>query len=274
MFPKPIMDSIKRAKLPPSSQRGFLPFWLSRSPYAPVPDQEWNAEGTSVASEVSSPEDGHDMTDKEDRVSLGERTRVIVGGLIPPFRVALLLAVLFTGSLALVFALTSPHADQVAGEKQCGSSPDEARERGCLFEPQLSAWVPSQCGFDEIVHEFQETFGDMHVEWPWYWDTNITRRVQPAQVPLLQDGNFSVIYTTYHQSHDLHCLYCWRKVSYALEHGLEWMDARCHQFYHARHCVEHIGNSLVTEDDKDELQKWAYPLMYHNCFPIGSTTES
>lgn len=276
MFSKPIMDSIKRAKLPPSPQRGFLASWLPRSPYAPVPDREWNAECASAASEFPGSEEDHGATDRETKVSLGERARVIAGGLILPVRLALALTVVFAGSLGLVLALTSPGGPdaQVPGEKQCGSSPEEARARGCLFEPQLSAWVPAQCGFGEVVREFQATFGDMHADWPWYWDANATRPVAPAQVPRLQAGDFAVVYTTYHQSHDLHCLYCWRKVAYALEHGRGWMDARCHQFYHARHCVEHIGHSLVTEDDPDELQKWAYPLMYHDCFPIGSTTES
>ncbi|KAK8041684.1 hypothetical protein PG993_006207 [Apiospora rasikravindrae] len=259
--------------MPSSSRRGGLTAWFSRSPYLPVPDQETNTDGAAAASKAFDSDNGDDP-DKQEDLSLRDRSWVILRGLVPPFRVVLLLSVLFAGSLGLMFALTSPPAED--GGKQCGSSPDEARERGCLFEPQLSAWVPSQCGWRDVVDEFQEHFGDMHVEWPWFWDKNVTRRVLPGPegVGRLQAGNFSVAYTTYHQSHDLHCLYCWRKVSYALEHGFGWMDARCHQFYHARHCVEHIGGSLVQGDDEEELQKWAYPLMYHDCFPIGSTTES
>ncbi|KAK7952810.1 uncharacterized protein PG986_008538 [Apiospora aurea] len=268
-----------RVKLPSSSRRGGLASWFSRSPYLPVPDQEADVDGASTASKASTSDGGDDIPDKQEDLSLRDRSRVILCGLVPPVKVVLLLSVLFAGSLGLMFALTSPSAAAAGdgnGGKQCGASPDEARGRGCLFEPQLSAWVPSQCGWQDVVDEFQEHFGDMHVLWPWYWDKNVTQRVRPGAqgISLLQAGNFSFAYTTYHQSHDLHCLYCWRKVSYALEHGFEWMDARCHQFYHARHCVEHIGGSLVEGDDPAELQKWAYPVMYHDCFPIGSTTES
>lgn len=181
--------------------------------------------------------------------------------------------------------------------KQCGSSPEEAQARGCVFEQQLAAWVPRACAFPDVVEEYKENFGDMMADWTWYWDSNTTMEVPPEAVPDLQRGNFSVVYTRYQASHDLHCLYCSRKIIYALSKGVAMMDARCHQFYHGgrlafcpvdgirgatgtdhsiAHCIQHIGNSLILAEKGEEKKKqtWVYPLMYHNCVPLTSTQES
>ncbi|KAK3400718.1 hypothetical protein B0T20DRAFT_494693 [Sordaria brevicollis] len=160
--------------------------------------------------------------------------------------------------------------------KQCGSSPSEAQARGCIFEQQLAAWVPRVCAFPDVVEEYKENFGDMMADWTWYWDSNATMEVPPEAVPDLQTGNFSVVYTRYQASHDLHCLYCSRKIIYALSKGIGMMDARCHQFYHGAHCIQHIGNSLIMAEKGEEkkMQTWVYPLMYHNCVPLTSTQES
>lgn len=116
--------------------------------------------------------------------------------------------------------------------KTCGTSPEEAQARGCVFEQQLPAWVPRACAFPEVVGEYKDNFGDMMTDWTWYWDGDTTLQVPAEAVPELQAGNFSVIYTKYQASHDLHCLYCSRKIIYALSKGIKMMDARCHQLYH------------------------------------------
>lgn len=177
---------------------------------------------------------------------------------------------------------TTPPQPSHKEPKQCGTSPEEARHRGCIFEPQLTAWVPRDCAFPEVVAEYQDAVGDMMADWPWFWDPDASRPVEPASIPSLQAGNYSAIYTTYQSSHALHCLYCWRKMSYALEHGIGMMDARCHQFYHQRHCAYFVSDVLVANEERRELgqaddgplQKWSYPILYHNCVPLASTVES
>ncbi|KAH8785176.1 hypothetical protein F5883DRAFT_534375 [Diaporthe sp. PMI_573] len=176
-----------------------------------------------------------------------------------------------------------PHPNQNE-PKKCGKSPDEARQRGCIFEPQLTAWVAPECAFPEVVAEYQDAVGDMMAEWPWFWDAGLSQPVMSPEVPALQAGNYSVVYTPYQASHALHCLYCWRKVAYALEHGVDWVDARCHQFYHQRHCAFFIADKLLDAEewraagevleDEGDLTTWTYPLLYHNCVPLSSTMES
>ncbi|KAK2058042.1 hypothetical protein LY76DRAFT_463083, partial [Colletotrichum caudatum] len=155
---------------------------------------------------------------------------------------------------------------------QCGSSPAEARERNCIFEQQLGAWVPPACAWPEVRDEFLDVVGDMHAEWQWFWDKELTREVAAGEVPLLQSGNFSIIYTTHPQAHALHCLYCWRKVEYAIEHGAGLVDSRCHQFWHTKHCVTLLAEELTGQDEKH--RGLTYPLLYHDCVGLTSTKES
>lgn len=151
-------------------------------------------------------------------------------------------------------------------EKECGTTPSEARLRGCQFEPMLSAWVPPACSFPEIVEEYQLAYGDIHEIWPWYTDYNLTHRVTGAEIDALQAGNYSVIYTTFPASHDLHCLYTWRKVSTALGKGVAVLDERSIQFYHNTHCAQHVTDMLYHPETLNDT--WTFPLMYHNCVPL------
>lgn len=163
--------------------------------------------------------------------------------------------------------ITAPPASS-PGQKQCGSSPTEARERGCKFEPMLSAWVPPACSFQEIVDEYQLAYGDIHDIWPWYADYNLTQRVTGTEIDVLRAGNYSIIYTTFPASHDLHCLYTWRKVSHALGENLPLIDARSGQFYHNTHCAQHVTDMLYHPQVMNDT--WTFPLMYHDCIPIVS----
>ncbi|KAK0615236.1 hypothetical protein B0T17DRAFT_620031 [Bombardia bombarda] len=70
-------------------------------------------------------------------------------------------------SAAIIYLSTSPPstskhpqpATQKQKQKQCGSSPDEAKLCDCIFEPQLSAWVPEPCAFPEVVAEHESVVG-------------------------------------------------------------------------------------------------------------------
>ncbi|KAI4863019.1 hypothetical protein F4820DRAFT_390340 [Hypoxylon rubiginosum] len=172
----------------------------------------------------------------------------------------------------VVHARATRQSDTIV-EKTCGSSPTEARSRGCRFEPQLSSWMPPACFFSELVAEFEADNGDMMAEWPWWFDINMTAKVTEADVPDLQAGNYASIYTDYFHAHEFHCLYCWRKVSHALEKGFTMMDTRCHQFFHNRHCAQFIVDRLMQRSPAKK-EKWSYPLMYHECVELASTVES
>lgn len=189
----------------------------------------------------------------------------------PPWRV-------YTGAFLLIVSLAailsiyavSIHRSHGNKKKQCGASPTEARQNGCRFEPMLSAWVPTDCSYVDVIDEYQVAYGDIHAIWPWYWDKNVTQRVLKDDFDILRAGNYSVIYTPYRPSHDLHCLYSWRKVSTALGRNHTTADARSAQFFHATHCAQHITHSLYNPASATNgtPEIWTFPLMYHDCVPL------
>jgi hypothetical protein len=170
------------------------------------------------------------------------------------------------GTIGLIYGVARKSAPSIK-RKQCGSNPTEARMNGCHFEPMLSAWVPTECSFSDLVEEYQEQYGDIHENWPWFLDVNLTQRVTGAELDNLRAGNYSIIYTSYQPSHDLHCLYCWRKVSTALGRNWPLVDARSHEFHHATHCAQHI-TQILQQRELDVQESWGFPLMFHNCVPV------
>jgi hypothetical protein len=59
----------------------------------------------------------------------------------------------------------------------CGRSSKVAMERGCVMEPLLYAWMPSQCVYPELSAQWP-VFEDRV-----YWsDTNYTTQLTPAQL--------------------------------------------------------------------------------------------
>lgn len=152
-------------------------------------------------------------------------------------------------------------------EKQCGTNPTEARDRGCLFEPMMSAWIPEQCSLPDVVQEFQDKYGDIHSTWPWFWDGEATQEVLEKDFDILRAGNYSAIYTTHFPSHDLHCLYGWRKISAARERKLLLSDAKTADPFHGTHCAEYVAKR-VYQPEPEFQPVWQWPMMYHNCAPI------
>ncbi|KAG4435649.1 hypothetical protein IFR05_008871 [Cadophora sp. M221] len=114
--------------------------------------------------------------------------------------------VLILAVAGFVYKITAkePHGHS---KKQCGTSPAEARDSGCQFEPMLSAWVPQKCSLSDVVQEYQDKYGDIHSTWPWFWDNNATQLVHEKDFEMLRAINYSVIFTSHFPSHDLHCLY-------------------------------------------------------------------
>ncbi len=92
--------------------------------------------------------------------------------------VRIIVVLVIMGVLGLGYA-SLRHETHFEKPKYCGSTPAEARLNGCQFEPMLSAWVPLECSFPELVQEYQDVYGDIYETWPWYHDSNLTIKVKP-----------------------------------------------------------------------------------------------
>eukprot|EP00249_Psilotum_nudum_P027933 c36202_g1_i1 orf=1-456(+) len=70
---------------------------------------------------------------------------------------------------------------------QCGTTPEEARSRGCIFEVTLSLWVPEECYDRELEEEYLQS-----KDLVYYRDINLTEAVPLDEVRLGQQYGWFV----------------------------------------------------------------------------------
>lgn len=131
--------------------------------------------------------------------------------------------------------------------RHCGSTPDEARMKGCQFQLWSYSWVPSEC-FD---HDLQKDFLEKAISsegWS-YYSTRSGSEEDLIDTGVVMGGGQDNIYTTWGQ-HYWHCVFYQRKF-FSMVLGNEGMDL-----------------SMMTTRDKDEphalsCQRWiADPKAY------------
>ncbi|QDS71058.1 hypothetical protein FKW77_008669 [Venturia effusa] len=61
-------------------------------------------------------------------------------------------------ALVLLSATTSlvPKSGQSAQSRQCGSTPSEAKAKGCIFDPITYAWLPERCYDHKLADEWRK----------------------------------------------------------------------------------------------------------------------
>ena len=157
----------------------------------------------------------------------------------------------------------------------CGASPEEARARGCIYEPMMTSWMPPLCYFPEVA-AMQE---DIFTTWPWYPD--VEQRLPEEDSGVLaqwRGGNYSILWTK-GNAHDLHCLYAWKKTIFAIEKRTGWLDSRSIEYHHSIHCAQTIGAVIgglwVTDSSRPSNatspylgQRTAWPMLYHKCLRL------
>lgn len=178
-------------------------------------------------------------------------------------------ALLFTTVVGSMYYFFQPTKDVEAQWTSCGHTPDEARERGCHFEPMMSAWVPDACYFEELALEYAEV-DEIFSTWEWYTDKGLTQSVtDPDALQTLREGNYTKIWTSRDHAHDLHCLYAWRKINMALEQKYPLLDTRSLEFHHSMHCAVDISEFFREKTGEPwgrKSTKW--PMLYHDCAPL------
>lgn len=144
----------------------------------------------------------------------------------------------------------------------CGSSPDEARQRGCIYEPMQRAWIPPECYFPEPSADY-DTFRDR----VWYEDSALTIEMDAQG---LESGDVEVAYTRYW--HDEHCAYVLRKLALAVTMGKHMINALPLRSEHFNHCAlsiaERIVDSYNTSFVEMDESRTVSHLGYEKCVPL------
>ena len=153
---------------------------------------------------------------------------------------ALILAVLSTAATTslIIRSRRMMLKNHRAAWSECGSTVEEARKRGCHFEPMLTSWVPHACYIGELWDEY-DPLGDRK----WYLDEDLTRELEGKELEDAKSGVYTTLYTN-GSFHDEHCLYAWRKLATVVDRRLPLIDEKSAQAHHSIHCAQSIAEFM------------------------------
>jgi hypothetical protein len=116
--------------------------------------------------------------------------------------------------------------------KPCGSSPEEARAKGCHFDLISFCWLSDECYDEELSQDF-DTINQLE----WYTDP---ARTQPLSHEQIMTGEYTGLYVDWGY-HLRHCTAMWRKMHRAIMSDLgNWaINGYIGVYKHTKNC-EHM----------------------------------
>ncbi|KAH8881131.1 hypothetical protein GQ53DRAFT_888837 [Thozetella sp. PMI_491] len=133
----------------------------------------------------------------------------------------------------------------------CGSTPSEAKARGCHFDIISFCWLHEQCYDAELTRLF-----DSLAHWEWYYDPNKTQRASREDVELGQLTNLYVSEEYHHQ----HCAIMWLKMHRAIIGlGKPAIDSYMGNLDHTKHCASVFGHQDEPMDSIDTIIRLKFP---------------
>lgn len=145
-------------------------------------------------------------------------------------RLAGLFAISITTTSLLLWLLSSLLSPQPHQTKprytNCGTTPAEARRRGCHFDMLSFAWQTPECFDGENTSAFLA-----HDAWKFYTEFNSTTQTVGLATALKGDATLVVDW----KYHVTHCTYMWRQMhrAYAVR---GWIDEHLDGYGHTLHC--------------------------------------
>lgn len=163
---------------------------------------------------------------------------------------------IFISSLILlgVFLTTTAPRTPIPQWTSCGSSPLEARSRGCSFDIISFSWQTPECHDASLISDFLD-WGD----WDFYTDFkgNMT-------VPLEEAWKGDRALWVSWDYHVVHCTFMWRLMHRSYERG--WISETLHSYDHTLHCQDVLldkeveAGAVVTKGE----------LVFPDCLQVGS----
>lgn len=138
----------------------------------------------------------------------------------------------------------------------CGSSPEEAKQRNCMYDILSNHWVPKPCADQRSVEEYQSDGS-----WLGYRYENRTDLLTIDAM-----GDLPVYYTSV-RDHIVHCAALWKRQYRAFFEGRQNIDNIIVDTKHTMHCAEYLIN--MTDYGTDF---WAIPIPvevgYSGCYSL------
>lgn len=195
------------------------------------------------------------------------------------FRVIFVLLSAFAVLVAIIyFVVVVSDAKGNSGYDQCGTTADEARARGCVFETTGFTWLPKECHDKDTEEEFL-SFIQKH-EINLYRDTNYTDVVSIEEIRL---GNGpgcescpTLIYTfllltiavfVRQQYHVTHCQFLLKKL-HRLSASGRMVDGQIMPTHHTEHCIEQTLQLAQNPSWRKEAIQLSY-TKFPYCGKVG-----
>jgi hypothetical protein len=136
----------------------------------------------------------------------------------------------------------------------CGTSPEEARGKGCQFDMFSYAWYRPEC-YNKAHHDsFLDVHGD-EIDWrmPDY---------TPVATSEVLEGNHIDLRPITGQFHDLHCTYEWLRLIHALAEKRP-LDTKLSRNEHSYHCSERLLRKDKTH--RNETRDTTANMLFGKC---------
>ncbi|KAK9791097.1 putative DUF3328 domain protein [Seiridium cardinale] len=183
--------------------------------------------------EKSEPDGGSDSAQADDRFS--DRTpRPRLSILLQLSVVILTLALIIVSSLhlELIARTTSPP------RLDCGTSIEEALEKGCKFDQLMKTWLPAECprvGLKEHITAGYTAGNDTGSQWRYYKD-----RERNEEVPVEKLGEMAEVDQNFFatgREHMSHCAWMLTRMAHVHTHPGMRKDFLVSNFEHTKHCI-------------------------------------
>jgi len=109
----------------------------------------------------------------------------------------------------------------------CGNTTAEARALGCSFDLLTQSWLPERCRDRELTDEYRQAG-------PFQYSLDSQGKELLSEEDLAQLEYLEMYYTTQGE-HVVHCIFMWRKLLRAMQHGWK-VEATVTSDAHIQHC--------------------------------------
>jgi len=134
---------------------------------------------------------------------------------------------------------------------ECGYSPEEARNNGCVYDVMMQDWVPEPC-YDSVLTEKYLAEGN----YTWYGDGDGNTTISLEDMRKGEHGA-AWMATSYHKAH---CVFSWNKIIRALRNN-RGISQELLSYDHVLHC----SMGALKADSDDEGLGVRAPTNYAKC---------
>lgn len=133
--------------------------------------------------------------------------------------------------------------------KDCGSSPTEAKQRGCKFDILSFAWQTKECHDEDLLNDFINAGS-----WKFYKEPSSTSTSVPLEVANRGELDLFVDW----EYHVWHCTFMWRQMHRAFT-VRGYIDSHLDNYAHTKHCQHALLNRSIPMDTVNVIGALKYP---------------